>query len=268
MLSRAIINSLLPPGAAWAPKADSDYDLLLEGIADNSDKVHDDLRELGTLRDPARTPILSDLEKELGVIPTTLATDAQRRERLAAFMYRRASTGAWDILQSKLRAAGFADVYVHPNDPSVNPDIFLAQAFNMVCGDLLPGGNDAQCGEAEAICAQVGGELVVNGDLFINYPNYVNLCDNLVYCGDDVYCDDFDGYKSSFVDQLYVIPADPGYWPLVFFVGGAATRDPITNEITDIEIYGVPNQRRLEFRRIILTFKPMHSWGGLIVVYV
>lgn len=268
MLSRSVLNSLLPSGAFWEPSAESDYDNLLEGIASNSEIVYQHLKQLSYLRDPDRTPILSDLEKEYGVIPIPLSTESERRARLKALMYNRTSTGAWDFLQQKLRDAGFTDVYVHPNDPAVDPNIFLAQAFNMMCGELLPGGNFAQCGEVEAQCAQVGGELIVNGDLFINTPNYVNLCgESAVQCDDSVFCGDFDGYKSTSVDIAYVIPADSGYWPLIFFVGGAATRDPVTGELTEIEFYTLPIQRRLEFRRLILKFKPLHSWGGLIVVY-
>jgi hypothetical protein len=268
MLSRSIINALFPQGRAWEPAADSDYDHLLDGIAANSDAVKSDLDQLAYLRDPARTTILSDLEKEYGVIPASGATEAERRLRLSAFMFRRAGTGAWDVLQAKLREAGFDNVCVYPNDPAIDPDIYLAQAFNMVCGDLLPGGNDAQCGEPEAICAQVGGELVVNGDLFQNFPNWVNLCGEPVYCDDDVFCGDFSGYKSVAIDVAYLVPADAGYWPLIFFVGIDATFDPVTHAITSISSYGVPGERRVEFRRIILRFKPMHSWGALIVTYI
>jgi hypothetical protein len=265
-ISRAVLNSLLPEGAFWTPAAESDYDLLLEGIADNSEALYQVLKQLADIRNPERTPVLDDLEKEYGIIPASLATEAERRSRLEAFIYRRAGTGAFDLLQSKLREAGFTDVYVHPNDPAVDPNIFLAQAFNMVCGDLLPGGNDAQCGEPEAICAQVGGELLVNGDLFVSVPNYVNLCGEDIGCGEDVFCGDFDGYKSQLVDITYQIPAESGYWPLIFFVGGPATRD-IDGYLTEIQFYTLPIERRLEFRRTILKFKPMHSWGGLIVVY-
>ena len=265
-LSRAILNSLLPEGAFWTPAAGDDYDLLLEGIADNSESLYQVLKQLADIRNPERTPVLDDLEKEYGIIPATLATEAERRSRLKAFIYRRAGTGSAELLQSKLREAGFDDVYVHENSPAVDPNIFLAQAFNMVCGDLLPGGNDAQCGEPEAICAQVGGELVVNGDLFKSVPNYINLAGEDIGCGEDVFCGDFDGYKASLVDITYQIPTESGYWPLIFFVGGPATRDS-EGRLTEIEFYTLPIERRLEFRRTILKFKPMHSWGGLIVVY-
>ena len=68
MSSRDVINALLPEGFFWVPATDDDYDKLLDGIADNSDAVFEDLEELRYLRDPARTPILSDLEKEYAVV--------------------------------------------------------------------------------------------------------------------------------------------------------------------------------------------------------
>lgn len=274
-ISRAVLDSLLPEGSFWTPAAGDDYDLLLNGIADNSEEVYQVLKQLADIRSAEKTPILEDLEKEYGVVPATLATESERRSRLKAFIYRRAGTGAADLLQSKLREAGFTDVYVHPNDPAVDPNIFLAQAFNMMCGELLPGGNDAQCGEPEAICAQVGGELLVNGDLFLSTPKYSNQCGlkrvsddvyTLPCCGDNVVCGDFWGYESQLTDITYEIPADSGYWPLMFFVGGPATRD-IDGYLTEIEFYTLPIERRLEFRRTILKFKPMSAWGGLIVVY-
>ena len=265
--SRRILNALLPQGWFWTPKPLSDYDKLLDGVSNNSGAVYSDLKKLSSLRDPLTTPILSDLEKEYAVVPFTGATDAQRRQSLKAFMFRRANTGAYDILQEKLREAGFTDVYVIPNDPAVDPDIFLAQDFAMVCGDLLPSGNEAQCGEPEALCQSVGGELLVNGELFTPVLNYINQCgETLITCGDDVYCGDFDGYKSALTDITYVVPDDSGYWPLIFFVGGEPSYDEY-GFLDEIQMYNVPSQRRTEFRRIILKFKPMHSWGALIVQY-
>jgi hypothetical protein len=266
--ARRILNTLWPRGAFWEPKTDGDYDKLLEGVAENSGVVRTFLSGLANIRNPLLTPVLSDLEKELGIIPATGATVAQRRARAKAFIERRASTGAWDVLQAQLRSAGFDDVYVHPNDPAVDPAVFLAQAFNMTCNGLLPGGNDPECGEPEAICALIGGQLLVNGDLFSNLPNYINECDEPgVECDDGIFCGDFDGYRRTNLEDVYEVPTISGYWPLIFFVGGAATRDPVTNALTEINIYQVPQQRRSEFRRIILRFKPLHSWAGLIVIY-
>jgi hypothetical protein len=268
MLSRDVLDILLPEGAFWEPEAEDDYDNLLEGIAENTEAVRLDMDALRNIRNPWMTPMLTDLELEFAVTPISGATEAERRERLAVVMYQRGALPTYEFLQGKLRAAGF-DVYVYPNSPAVDPRIFLNEAFNMVCGDLLPGGNDAQCGEAEAICAKSGGELLVNGDLMENRIDYLVICDEaLAQCGEaTALAGNFSGYVAEPVETAYEVPADSGYWPLVFFVGGQATFDPVTGEITDIIIASIPQARRTEFRRIILQLKPMFSWAALICVY-
>lgn len=265
--SREVLTSLLPRGLFWEPELNSDYDKLLDGISENSGAVHEFLKGIGNIRNPLLTPVLSDLEKEYGVIPATGATEAERRQRLQAFKYKSAQVGSAQELQARLRAAGFDNVYVHENSPAVDPALFLAQSFNMTCGDLLPGGNDAQCGEPEAICASVGGSLLVTGDIYFNIPNYLYYCDDGVYCGDGATAGEFDGYIRKLIEDNFQVPSESGYWPLIFFVGGEATRDPVTGALTSINTYTVPQQRRSEFQRIILRRKPMHTWASLIVVY-
>lgn len=266
MPNRAVINALLPEGAAWEPEVEDDYDFLLNGIAENSNVMHSDLDLIRYFRDPARTPILSDLEAEFAVIPVATSTEAERREWLAIVMFRRSELPTYESLEEKLRDAGF-DVYVHANDPAVDPAIFLAQAFQMICDDLLPGGNDAQCGEAEAYCGQIGGELLVNGEIFEQELDYIVLCDEVLAQCDEATALTGNYNSVNLIPIEYELPAGAGYWPLIFFVGGEATRNP-AGEITNIDIAEIPIERRLEFRRIILKYKPMFSWAGLIVVYV
>jgi hypothetical protein len=281
-MNRQIINALLPSGQFWEPETGGDYDNLLDGMAANWNGLTAFLSELAYLRDPARTPILSDLEREYGIIPVTLSTEAQRRERLASFMFRRTKAYTAEALQLKLRDAGFADVFVHQNSPAVDPSFFLDESFSMTAGGTLPGGNEAQAGEPEAICQSLGGSLLVNGEVLENTPAYTNQCsssdawnpshgiglDDSPLCGDDVYAGDLDGYRvSSEKTDLYEVPANPGYWPMVFFVGGPALRDPVTGALTQIQLYNVPSQRKSEFRRTILMFKPLGTWCGLVVTY-
>jgi hypothetical protein len=264
MLSRKIINSLFPEGAFWEPESETDYDNLLNGIAENSDIVKDDLMDLKCLRDPLCTPMLEDLELEYGVIPVVGATDAEQRERLKITMFSRSELPTYESLENILRDYGF-DVYVHANSPAVDPALFLTQSFQMVCGDLLPGGNDAQCGEPEALCAILGGEILVNGEIFIQAPNYIVLCEEAeALCGEPfAIAGNFDSISLGPI--IYDIPPD-GYWSMVFFVGGPATRD-ITGALTEIESASIPNERKAEFKRIILQYKVMASWAGLIVSY-
>jgi hypothetical protein len=266
ILSRDVLNLLWPEGAAWTPATDDDYDKLLEGISENSEYVRLAMFALRYLRDPLNTTILSDLEKEFAVYPTPGATEEERRQRLANVMFGRSEQPTYELLQAKLRNAGF-DVYVHANSPAVDPDLFLAQNFNMMCGELLPGGNDAQCGEPEAICAETGGELLVNGEIFLQFPNYTFLCGEA-----DAQCGEPDGmagqYDSIRLEEiLYEVPAIAGYWPMIFFVGGPATRDPVTGALTEIEMVTIPIEREAEFKKLILRYKVMASWAALIAVF-
>jgi hypothetical protein len=265
-LSRATLNALLPQGSAWEPEQGDDYDLLLDGIANNTEKVRLDLDDIRNFRNPAETVILSDLEKEFGVIPASASTEAERRERLAAKMFNKSELPTYEFLEAKLVAAGF-DVQVHANSPAVDPAIFLDQSFQMTAGDLLPGGNDAQAGEAEAYAGRIGGELLVNGEQFTSFPNYTTLAGEAdAQAGEaEAAAGNFDGI--SLVADEYEIPTDSGYWGMIFFVGGDATRNA-SGELTEIEIAEVPIERKAEFKRLILTYKPMFSWAGLVVVYV
>lgn len=134
-INRNVINQLLPEGSAWEPASEDDYDLLLDGIADNSDAVKSDLNDLANIRDPDTTPVLSDLEKDYGVVPVDGSTEAERRATLKVFKYRKTNSGAWDTLQQRLRDAGFF-VYVYPNDPAVDPALFIDVA-NKTGGELI-----------------------------------------------------------------------------------------------------------------------------------
>lgn len=265
MFSRDVLNALMPDGPIWEPIAGNDFDNLLEGIAANTENVRARIAQLRDLRNPNKTTILSDLEKEYGIIPVSGATTAQRRQRLAATMFNRGELPTYDLLEQKLQAAGF-DVYVHENSPAVDPAGFIERSFQMTAGETLPGGNDSQCGEPEAYCGSIGGYLLVNGQINDQSPNYSILCDEpLAQCGESLaYAGQYDGITLTPIE--YDIPAAAGYWPLIFFVGGEATRNAL-GEITGIDIAPIPAEREFEFKRIILKYKPMFSWAGLIVVW-
>jgi hypothetical protein len=268
-ISRAALDSLLPPGLDVEPE--SDLDNLIEGIAENKESVRSFLATLANLRNPYKTQYLADLEKEFGFMTRTNLTHAVRRARLAARMYSRGGTGSKDNLQKStglvlgaLDAAGF-DVQVHENNPAVDPAIFLDQAFQMVAGDP----NNAYAGDPNAYCGRIGGELLVNGPIYDQRPLYLIECGNT----DCAYAGDPNAYAGYYLEliktqKVYITPANPANWPLVFFVGGDATRDPVTDELTDIQRAQVPAEREQEFKNIILRIKPVHTWAGLLIDYV
>jgi hypothetical protein len=258
-LLRATLDVIHPTkyGSAWRIAPGEDWDKLYEGIAANWDTIYDFLSSLDCVRDPHCTPFLADLEFEYGVLTNLSLTEDQRRNQLSPLVFNRDSSGSRDSLQNALNDAGF-DVQVHENSPAVDPAIFLDQQFNMVAD-----GGAAFAGNQDAFAGRVGGELLVNGDIFKTTKVYDVNAGNL-YAGDG-------GTAGEYTDLLkekveYEIPTDESDWPFVFFVGGDATRDG-SGALTAIESAEIPSEQESDFKRIILKYKPIHSWAGLIVTY-
>ena len=231
-LSRAIYDALLPQGSIWTPKSGGSFDDLLDGLSSNSGEMIDFISSLAHVRDPYKTPMLADMEKEYGIRPSSRKTEIERREGLHAAISDTTSDGSISTLQAKLDQAGF-NILVHENEPAANPTLFIEEAFSTVFNNenAIFYRSDSFFGFGAA------GELLVNGD---QYP----------YEGD------------------FVIPADSGYWPLFFFVGGKAYRNVTTGALEQIAVARVSVARRDEIKRIILKYKPMHTWCGLIVEFI
>jgi hypothetical protein len=157
---RAVIDTIIPKGAAWRVSPEEDWDKLRDAVAENWETIRVFLEDLSGVRDPSVTQFLADLEKEFGVFSNTSLTEQQRRDQLKPIIYNRSSGGTIDDLQAALDDAGFA-VQVHSNSPAVDPAIFLDQNFQMVAG-----GGNAYAGRPDAFAGRSGGELLVNGAIF------------------------------------------------------------------------------------------------------
>jgi len=261
LMKRVSVKSL-PKGSAWRPKKGAGLDLFLEGQSENSERIRIELEKLSHLRDPNSTSILSDLEKEFGVLTNPNLTEATRRAQLSAYVYSQPKTGSKDNLQQVLNDAGF-NVQVHHNDPAVDPNLFLSMAFNMVAA-----GYNAYAGRADAFARISGGELVVNGEIFTQSPAYKAQANGTEMFAGNTHA--VAGYHTGYNQNLitYAIPANPANWPFVFFVGGNATRDPVTGALTAIATANVDINREYDFERLILKYKPMHTWAAILINFI
>lgn len=259
-LMRQTQDSVMPKGSAWTVIPGGDNDNFQEGLAANNQDKRDFLEKLAYIRNPQLTPFLSDLEKEYGIVPNSTLTEQERRDRVQAVKTSIKSDATDHFLQEKLRLAGF-DVYVHRNSPTIDPSVYLTQNFRAVCGNQA-----SCCGNEEAICGITGGELIVSGDIARQIKASPACCGNQnAVCGNEkALCGYFEGLID--IPLKYDIPV-AGYWPLIFFVGGQATRDPVTNEITDIDIADVDSSRRNELIELIIKYKPMFDWCALVAVF-
>jgi len=281
---RRVIDALMPEGVIWEPKIDDGLDQLLDGLAEGTQDVYDFLSDLTFIRDPARTPILTDLEHEYGILANPNVSEADRRKGLIPIVYARKGTGSKDDLEGKLQAAGFTNLFVTENSPRTGPTRFSQGGFPAMCGRAT-----TQCGVAAAQCGGFGGKLLVNDPIYVTRVDYLQTCGNSrARCGDALaMCGAYSGTTQT--EIIYKIPTDTKYWPLIFFVGGAAIYNPVeTNatqcgatdsqcgdtaaicrdfrgEIQTIEYVNIPPERYQEVVKIILKTKPMHSWCLLLV---
>ncbi|NIP56132.1 hypothetical protein GWN42_31330 [candidate division KSB1 bacterium] len=256
-LDRKSIGVLWPEGPAWDIEHGSDTDKTLDGVAEFYAPVRQEFSGLASLRNPTKTAYLQELEQEYGVTPRS--SQADRRAYLDGYIFAD-NNGSIDTLQDALYRAGFG-VTVYDNDPVVDPASILETGFQLQCG-----GDNAYAGDPEAYCGTTGGELLVNGEQIFYEPLYLSVCGDM-YAGDpDAVCGRFNNSEPQV--KTYPIPTDSDSWPFLFFVGGEATRDTVTDEITFIEPAEILLGRKFEFERIILKYKPLFTWAGLVITYV
>lgn len=254
-MMRQVLDGLLPTGSAWRPARGGSLDQFLNAVSDNWDAPKAFLATLATIRDPLKTPYLSDLERDFGITPNVFLPESRRRLQLLVAKTKRRRTGGASDLQAALDLAGFGvggyGLQVFANDPAVDPRPFLNNQFQMYLG-----GPNSTVGWATAFLSQLGAQLIVNGDRYTYPPAYQALGTfQLAQATATI------GYYNKFytIPTANTIPADSTLWPLVFFVAQSVTRDG-SGYISALSFAGIPQNRRNDLMEIVLKFKPMHTW--------
>jgi hypothetical protein len=255
-----IIKLLAPKSLAFSLFIQKKLTQFLEALTIIPDDFRSYLHQIWLDSFPSTTRELELWRNQFG-IQYYPDDESQQRQMIATEWASKGGQGK-DYLQSQLQSAGF-EVQVHENNPAIDPDILLSSLFVMQCG-----GTNAYAGRSDAFAGKTGGDLIVNGPILTNVPlkiaiaGYINCC-----CGNNAaHCGYFEKIKTH--DRVYEITNDQDYWPYFFFIGGDATRDPVTHEITEIANANVQANRKDEFKRLILKLKPAQSWVGLLISYV
>ena len=116
-LIKSALKALLPDGALWTPAEDEDFDKFLDGVSENWETARQFLYDIGYTRNPFRTPLLEELEREFGILANFDLTEDLRRQQLAALKYDQTENYASaQNLQDFLNNAGF-DVVVNDHCP-------------------------------------------------------------------------------------------------------------------------------------------------------
>lgn len=234
-LIKAAIVSLLPEGAIWTPAHEQDLDKLLDGVAENWLEAYNAAYNVGNVRDPFKTRLLDELEREFGFLKNADLSEAIRRQQVAAVKTENTDQrNSDDDVQNFLNAAGF-DVQVHHNDPAADPSLFA-------------------------------GDILLNGGLYQMLVQYHMQC-----AGENAFCGNQKavcGYFTTFAfqDFEHVLPTDPDLWPLIYFVGGPAIRNG-GGFLTSIAPADVPLNRKNKFIELVLSSKPWFCWAVLVINY-
>ena len=240
---RQVIDAFMPKGTIWRPSQGGDFDRFLDGVANNKQATLDDLKNLAHVRNPYRCPLgmLPDLEREFGILPNISLAEKARRSYLATIRYRKKTLATTQKLQNVLDGAGFGfnghGLLVTHNAPhAINPFLVMNSSWALAANNFPSihcAGNSliAFCSEMKT------GYYLVSGD-----------------------CHQAD-------DAAKINELSKSYWPLVFFIGGAVTRD-LSGRITNIATVTMPAVYRQELNRLVLRIKPLGIWAAILVRYV
>lgn len=257
-----------PTGMAWTIDEEEDTEKLLHGIASYEDEMRLFNRKLANLRNPQKTILLEELEREYGFILKSNLSEDERRTQIQVFKTnKREANGGLDFLQKKLHDNGFTNVFVFNNDPPVNPEGLLRDNYTAWCGY-----ENSYCGNPESFCADIEyGDYIVNGPIYKEGIPFIAGCGQDTFCGnEEAYCGNYDFLDED--DEIrYSILIDEegaGGWALVFFIAAGVTRDPITNEIIALEPAYVDKKQEITFKKIVLRHKPAQTWAANAVKFI
>ncbi|RLE17561.1 MAG: hypothetical protein DRJ50_13935 [Actinobacteria bacterium] len=235
LIGSRMMEHLLPDGLAWRALNEKFLTQWVEGASEWSAnvKTYADLVWLDIF--PGSTRELQAWEYQFGIRDTG-QTNEQRRARLAARWSDRLGQGV-DDLNKSFADAGF-DIWVHEwwvpgSNPTEarNPFDYIDDGTVQFEATLHP--FDASSESEER---QMGEPIMFLGER-TGGAGYL-LVNN--------------GY-----DPAITIPADPGTWPLVMYLG--AETFPLHATI--------PGNRREEFETLALAICPAHLWLGVLVDY-
>ena len=267
-LSRAALDGLKPPGDLWDIDPGESLDQQLDAISDTLEDIRAVHDSLADIRNPYRTPVFTDLERNYGFSVNENVSIEIRQQRLARRVYQGEKVNSQPDIQADLDNAGF-DLQVHKNDPPIDPAFFLDQSFNMTLGS-----DRAYLGYNEgsvflSFLGRTGGDLLVNTPIRFTNIKYIMQCGgDVAYLGFNQGGDPLSclGYftEGQRIVLEYPIPTDPIYWGKIFFVGGDATRNE-SGELISINAGIVDLNRADELEALIMADKTSGAWAALII---
>jgi len=245
---KKLINQLYPTGRAFNIPKNGVLDKLHDGLTISQNQLIEDSLSIFDSILPDNDNFTADdatrWEERLGMITNESVLLSDRKSAIIRKMNHPGTILArqsWDYLQEQLQLAGF-DLYVYENIPEQTVEQIL-QPFSET-GQL----GDGQLDDFEL------------GDVFSVYPELFNCAE----LGDGQLGDfqlDECVYKNKIannIDELKDIPFNIGQnYRSIFFIGG-----PVIGEFANVN-----EERKNEFRQLVLKIKPVQAIGILFINY-
>lgn len=234
-----LLNRLLPTGRAWLQIPGKVIYDLLGGIADELELVKAIFLKIKDSIFPELMEVefISDWEKRFK-LPTITATEQERRDRLAA-QWQNLGGSTREYLENRLKDNGFA--------VTVYEGVYFAVGSTLdddnILGDFVLEGNTFT-GEQLSVdpCAQFSAAVSTLGDIILGDGETLGLNRPKIII--------------NYIDELR---EDVDFCPLpalrhkfVNYIGGPGGLGDLAT---------IPAERYLEFREIVLRYKPARTWA-------
>ncbi len=235
------LRSLFPTGQVFKFFAGTTFRKFIDALAEMPERIitHADLvRDSGI---PVNLPpeSLSDWENFLALTPDSLLSDQQRSDRISGKIATIGGQGP-EYLQDVLQAAGFP-VYVVENSDS-SGYVYMSALGNFQLGEIELGEYSGRIDPRS-----VTGHLIYGAPVWETWKNYTTALGNFEL--GDAELADYNGTET--IPKVYVIPPTVNRFIFIWFLCGPMG----INDFVDI-----PSERETDFRMLIESIKPVHTW--------
>ena len=238
------LRSLFPRGQVFRLFRGTELRLVVDALAEMPNRIMDyfaDMRDAGIpgfITDDA----VPDWEDDLALLPDSALDMDQRKLRIAGKIAGQGGQGP-EYIADTLQAAGFP-VYVFENIPSREPSV---RHYVAALGDIELGEVELAEYTDRIDPRSLVGHLIYGSPIWETVKNYTAAL------GDgelgDYSLGEYSGTRV--IEVAYTIPATASRFIFIWILAGEAG----INHFVDI-----PAERETDFRRLVESIKPTHTW--------
>lgn len=243
---RDVIKILLGNGRAWLMPTGGMVDKIFTALSKEPENICQYFNKVRDIGIPGKIPEsgLDYWESDLALTKQMSMSVQQRNERIIAKLYATGGQSKYYI-QSIIQSAGY-NMYITENNPVENPDV---RSYTTTLGSFTLGSGATLGAYTDRIDPRtVIGTLIAGPDIYESYKNYSSTLGGFTL-GSGAKLGTYTSTQT--VSYQYVIPPNPAYYGLVWFLHGSLGLGNFVD---------MSQEQFNELKRIILEIKPAHTW--------